>query len=146
MNISKYATYFHDGTISDVSKKSEDAVFTMRSATLEKDENKDNVPLGRYGAIRGKLYLIKIFDFKINNEHVSLNKLIYKQGEILHLKFYKNQIFLDVIWFSDDGSDIYQELSFSVKDYFFENIPSLVFPGDEDFDGEGRYIGPRIGF
>lgn len=145
MNIEKYATYFHDGTIYELLIVNKNISITMESACLKEEENEDEQPLSRFGSIRGTLYLNEIFDLKINNEQANINELIYNFGDILHLRFKENQILLTVIWFSEDGSDIYQELKFLVRDYFFENIPSLIFPGDEDFDDEGRYIGPKIG-
>lgn len=142
MNIKNYASYFHDGSIVDVKFLDSQVVITMSSAQISEDENLDHVPLGRFNMIRGKLHLLHINLLKINDKISDINHLIYNDGEIFKLSFKENKVSLLVEWLLPNNDRVFQDLEFTVENYYFENLPELIFPDDDEFDEEGRYTGP----
>jgi len=57
MNMINYTSYFHDGSIIDMSHDGCTIVFSMGSAEISSNENVDNIDLSQNSTIKGKLYL-----------------------------------------------------------------------------------------
>lgn len=145
IDIKKYEAYFHDGSVENLDIINNNIIIIIESAELEDWENEDNIPLQpKFHSIRGKLNLIGFSNLKIDGEEAIIDEIIKNhKGTILDLEFHENAVLLNVEWHANRA--VFQIIECNVIRYFFENIPSLVFSGDEDFDDEGRYIGPKIG-
>jgi hypothetical protein len=52
MNVKKYSSYFHDGSLIDIEHKQNHIIISMESAQLWPDWNEDNVPLSNSQTIK----------------------------------------------------------------------------------------------
>jgi len=134
LNINKYTSFFHDGLIYNCEIFEKNVVITMCSAQLDEYENEDNFHLDPFNMIRGKLHIINVNRFAINKEISSLLKLNNNLADIHDLELNYNLIKLNISWVYTWQSNIFQTLEFISEGYFFENLPTMVLPGDEDFD------------
>jgi hypothetical protein len=64
MNIVNYTSYFHDGSLIDISYDKNVLVISVESAEISSDESLGNIALSDHSAIKGKLYLEDIKSIK----------------------------------------------------------------------------------
>ena len=69
MDISKYAAFFHDGSIIDIQHKMDKIELSMLSAEIIPEHMIKNMPPLNKNRITGKLYLDGVKKIKINNKH-----------------------------------------------------------------------------
>ena len=142
MNIEKYCSYFHDGTITHINVSGTEIIITMSSVQIEDFENEDDIILGKWDTIRGRLHLLNPQRILINDIVVSPGQLKYQYGTILDLDFFPKRIELNVVWEHEKENNFYQGIVFESVDYYFENLPYFRYADDCNSDDEGDYIGP----
>lgn len=57
MIISKYAAFFHDGSVINIQHSGDRIEFSMASAEMDEEDIKDNITLSKDDSIQGKLHL-----------------------------------------------------------------------------------------
>lgn len=93
MNINKYESYFHDGSIIDIKNINKNEIeIWMESSQLRPEWNIDNIPLSDQGTIRGKLHIKEIKNIIINDNSNNYLKSIFEDGEILKFHISENKI------------------------------------------------------
>jgi len=97
MNIINYTSYFHDGSIIDISHDGCTIVFSMESSEISSNENIDNIDLSQNSTMKGKLYLEGVDLITENKEQISENlKMLYDSALIFHLKIQDKTLKLDL--------------------------------------------------
>jgi hypothetical protein len=129
--ISKYTSYFHDGSLIaiDYGKNDTELTLTMESAEVDPEDIKDPVPLAKEDRIKGKLHLKGIKSIYMDDEKLSTPlKMNYDDGEILHLKIKDSEVLLDISWTNYPPKariTDFSSITINVKDVCWENIPDL---------------------
>lgn len=129
--ISKYTSYFHDGSLIAIEygKKNTELTLTMESAEVDPEDIEDPIPLSDNDRIKGKLHLKGIKNIYIDEEKLSTElKMNYDSGDIFRFKIKDNEVLFHIIWNNyppkksiDDCSTI----TINVEDVRWENIPDL---------------------
>ncbi|MBM3910632.1 MAG: hypothetical protein FJ356_03175 [Thaumarchaeota archaeon] len=129
--ISKYTSYFHDGSLIAINYGNDDTelTLTMESAEVDPEDIKDPIPLAKEDRIKGKLHLKGVKSIYINDKKIfSPLKMNYDDGEILHLKIKNNKVLLDISWcnYPPKARDTdFSSITINVEDVRWENIPDL---------------------
>ena len=129
--ISKYASYFHDGSLVTIEYGKNDAelILTMESAEIDPEDIRDPIPLSKDDRIKGKLHLKGIKSISIDGEKLSTPlKMNYDDGDIFRFKIKGNEVHFHIIWKNyppkksvDDCSTI----TIQAENVRWENIPDL---------------------
>ena len=100
MDISKYADYFHDGYVNNVSHVGNNIAFSLESSVIEdSNEIADKGLLSESNTLKGVLNVFNIKSFKLGNEkYDDVFKMEYDDGDILDLEIKDNKVFLLVEW------------------------------------------------
>lgn len=132
MDISKYTSFFHDGSIMNIEHLGSNLIFTMGSAEMHEEDLQDNIALSKgdpFKCLRGKLHIEEIR--KILLDDIPLSRILkkeYDDGDIFRLEIKKNSVEICVIW--EDFPPKPKRNSFSVikidaEKIYWENIPDL---------------------
>lgn len=130
MNISKYADFFHDGSIIDIHHIGNSVEFLMSSAELDKEDVNGNIILSKDDSIQGKLHVEGVNSITIDGKaFFGKLKKIRDHGKIFDFKVEKNLIELEVDW--NNFPPKKKENEFSVtkivaKKIWWETIPNLI--------------------
>jgi hypothetical protein len=132
MNIGRYTSYFHDGSVIDICHGNSILVLSIESAEISVEENLDNIPLSDRLTIKGKLHLEKV-DFITDNEKpISAPlRMLYDSAGILHFKIRDTTVSLDLEWVNFPPHariTAYSFYTISAKKIWWENIPDLRDP------------------
>ena len=130
MQIEKYTSYFHDGTVHAIYHKEKRIVFSMESSQLESDWNKDNIQLSKNSTISGKLYADQVIDIQIDGKKFhNLLKKTSGSSDIYDLCIQKNKILLLIGWINYPPKPPLDNQVFTIEieaeHIFWENIPHL---------------------
>ncbi len=143
MCISKYAAYFHDGSLIDIKHEANKMEISIESAQIEPDEIEDNIVLsyrntGRleYHTIRGILHIIGIkkIETGVNEKKIfeGFFKKKYDSGTVLDFEIKNNIVELGVLWKNyppkPRGDTDYTFMTIEAEKIYWENIPDLVDP------------------
>jgi hypothetical protein len=132
MDIKKYSSFFHDGGIIDVVQIDDKVEISMESSELDREDNKDNIPLSKFNRIKGKLHLERVQNIIVDNKPVSFIKMIYDSGEILDFEIYENKkVLLGLVWSNYSPKKHvrqWQSIKIEAKRIYWENIPDLFDP------------------
>lgn len=132
MNISKYAGFFHDGSIIDIQHRGDKIKFSMASAEMNEEDVKDDITLSKDDSIQGKLHVEGIKNIIINGKSFfGILKKTYDDGKILDFEITKNSVELSITWrnYSPKSKvDEFLAIKIIAKKIWWENIPNL-----EDF-------------
>lgn len=136
--ISRYAGYFHDGSIRNIERDKNGFVISMESAQIlpEWEWNKKMIQLSKHETIAGKLHLNEISMILINEKENCKLEMIYDRGSIFDLEIDKKGVKIEVIW--KQYIPIKQEtgvvqIEVTAKDIAWENIPNLF---DQHWEAE----------
>ena len=131
MDISKYTSYFHDGSLIaiDYGKNDTELTLTMESAEVDPEDIKDNIPLAKEDRIKGKLHLKGVKNIYINRKKLSTPlKMNYDNGKIFDLEIKNNEVLLAISWRNyppkPDTND-FSTITINVESMCWENIPDL---------------------
>ncbi len=129
--ISKYTSYFHDGTLLDIQygKDSHELILSMESCYIDAEDLKDHIPRSKEDTLRGNLHLKGIKNIYINREKLSTPlKINYDNGKIFDLEIKNNKVLLSVSWRNyppKARTNDFSTITINVEDVFWENIPDL---------------------
>ncbi len=129
IEISKYAAFFHDGSVMDIRHTGKNLEFSMASAEMDKEDVKDNIILSKDDSIQGKLHLEGIKSIVIGGKSF-LGRLEkkYDRGTIFDFELTKNSIELSIDWIDFPPKPEVNEFSvikIEVEKIWWENIPNL---------------------
>ena len=136
MDIRKYTSYFHDGSIYDIKHNGKKIVLSLESCELEPEWNEDNIPLSKLNLISGYLHLENVQNVYINKKktHEKL-EMIHDLGDIYHLEIKDNNMRMSASW-SNDAPKLPEETDVIVYEIeaekiYWENVPTAF---DESWD------------
>src|SRR5262245_12185926 len=130
MNISKYADFFHDGTIHDISHIKDQMRISMESAELLTEWNEDNVTLSKHNRIEGYLRLENIKNIQINEKpYFGILRKTYDSSDIYDFEIRENKVILLVQWINyppkpREETDFFT-IEIEAEKIYWENIPTL---------------------
>ncbi len=130
MDISKYTSYFHDGSIIDIQHEGDNIMLSMASAEVDPEELQENIMLSKNDTISGRLHINEVVSVKINKDYFfCLLKKLHRSAEIFSFEVTDNFVEFQIIW--DDFPPILKAADFSVikieaKNIYWENIPDLI--------------------
>jgi len=136
MDIRKYTSYFHDGSVCDIKHNGNNIVLALESSELEPEWNEDNIILSKFNALAGNLHLEGVKKIYINDK-ISHDKfeMIHDIGDIYHLKIKNNTMILEALWRNDspklpEETDLFI-YKIEAEKIYWENIPTAY---DEFWD------------
>lgn len=100
MDISKYADYFHDGSVNNISHTKNNISFSIESAEIEDlYEIVDKDFPSKSNRLKGVLNIYNIKTFKLDNKIFNgIFQMQYEYGSILELEINDNKVFLLIEW------------------------------------------------
>ena len=128
MNISKYATFFHDGTIHTICHKNNRIQIGMESAELEPEWNEDHITLSKFGTISGTLHMNDITGIRIDKQSYAEElKMSHDSSDINHFSVLENKVVLVVAWLNYDPelperTDLF-EIEIEAAEILWKNSP-----------------------
>ena len=129
MNIKKYTSLFHDGSVIEINHIKNNAIIYMESAEIDKDDIQDDVVLSKDDRIRGKLHIEGIKSVKDNNQpYLGLLRMKYADTEIHHFEVNQNKVELQIKWYAYPPQPYIEDFStieIQAKKIWWENIPDL---------------------
>ena len=129
--ISKYTSYFHDGTLFDIQygKDPFELILAMESCYIDIEDLKDPIPRSNEDTLRGKLCLKGIKNIYINREKLSTPlKMNYDNGKIFDLEIKNNEVLLSISWRNyppKARTNDFSTITINAEDVYWENIPDL---------------------
>jgi len=131
MNISNYASFFHDGSIIGFQHDSSEIVILMESAELSKNDLTDEIILSEYNTLKGKLH-IKNPSIWIDGQPFSGTlRMLADTYFILDFELKNNDliIFVELINYKEKNEkEKYLEIKIHATDIYWENISNLIDP------------------
>ncbi len=126
MNISKYASFFHDGEILSVAHKNNSIDLLMRSAEIDPD-CVDNVVLSKNNVLRGKLHIEGVkFITKNGRKFNGKIKMLLSDNDLLHLEIKDGIVFCEIGWRGSEPSQIdFSAFEIHADKIWWENMPDL---------------------
>lgn len=129
MNISKYAGFFHDGSIIDIQHRGNKIKFFMVSAEMDEEDVKDDITLSKDNNIQGKLHIEGVKSILIGNKpFLGILKKIHDDGDILDFEITKNSLKLFIRWINFSLKlevSEFSSIKIKAKKIWWENIPDL---------------------
>jgi hypothetical protein len=128
MNIQKYTSFFHDGSVINIFCKNHDIEILMESSELLPTWNVDNISLSKNQTIQGKLKLEGIKSILINDQPIVQLKMLYDDGEILRFRINENKVDLLIKWMnysSKDQKDCLEHIIIEADKIHWNNLPDL---------------------
>ncbi len=137
VDISRYTSLFHDGTVVKFHHSNDHIQFVLFSAEVQLDDIQDDVPLREQGGmllIKGILHLKKNISILEDRSKLTINELAdlmqkYDSGEIHHFKISNRHIDLQIHWTNfppkADVSD-FSNLKIDADEIYWENNPTLT--------------------
>ncbi len=129
--ISKYAGYFHDGSICEIRHEKDSITISMESAEVlpEWCWDRKQFPLSKRGTISGKLHLGRVKSIK-KDEAVFNDtfKMIYDHCDIFDLEIDDDKVKILITWEQylpeEQRTDMF-EYEIEAEKIIWENIPTL---------------------
>lgn len=129
--ISKYAGYFHDGSIREIQHEKDSIAISMESAQVlpEWGWDRKQSPLSKRDTISGKLHLIRVKSIKKNKDIFNDTfKMIYDHCDIFDLEIGENKIKMLITWeqyLPEKRQTDMLSIEIEAESIFWENIPTL---------------------
>ena len=99
MDISKYTSFFHDGSIMDIQHTKNKIEFSMTSAEMDYEDLQEDIALSKYDNIQGKLHIEGIKSIKVNDKpFFGTIKKKYEDAEICHFGMNQNKVEFQIKW------------------------------------------------
>lgn len=126
-DIRRYTSFFHDGSITDISHTDNVIIISMESAEMDIEDVKDDITLAKDDRIRGRLHIEGIKNIEINNEPFNeIVKKIYDDGGIFDFEIEQNSIELSIDWVNYPPKpkvDEFSVIKIQAKKIWWENLP-----------------------
>lgn len=140
IDISKYASYFHDGSLFNISKLKNEITFQMSSAEVDFSEIEKDLALSKDHRIRGILHLNNIQNVHLTGEYKLENLFdVFNLGTILDFEIKNKTIELGILWENYPPklhTNEFTTIVIQADRVWWENIPDLK-PPLECFGVEG---------
>lgn len=130
MNIINYCSFFHDGSIIEITHFNHKIELSMESAQISREDLKEQIFLSNQSTLKGKLHIEQIYSIEENKQPFE-GKLHRKSdwGEIIHLKTNPSQTKILIRWvYLNFKSEEISNLNIKAKKIWWENIPDLKDP------------------
>lgn len=129
VDISKYAAFFHDGSLMDIQHIGNNIVFSMGSAEMDEEDLKDDILLSKDDRIAGKLHVERVKSIIIDeNPFLGILKKRCDNGNIFHFEIIKNNLEMMIIWenfWPNPKVDEFVVIKIEAEKIWWENIPNL---------------------
>lgn len=127
---SKYATFFHDGTLIKAVQQDQSIDLWLESAELQAEWNFDNIKLSKSNRLIGVLHLNEIYRIFENGDLIKYFPYQFENNDISSLRILDNKVQLMISWINLHNekwnySDLYS-YEFFVDNVLWENIPDLL--------------------
>lgn len=132
IDISKYAAYFHDGNLFNISRVKDEIVCQMSSAEVDLSEIEKGLVLSKNHRIRGMLHLSNIQNIHITGEY-KLESLfdVFNLGTILDFEIKNKSVYLGVLWENyppKPRTNEFTTIVIQAERIWWENLPELTDP------------------
>ncbi|MBM3198864.1 MAG: hypothetical protein FJZ58_06390 [Chlamydiae bacterium] len=130
MNIEKYTSLFHDGTIYSIDSTEDQVVISMESAEVDEEDIENDIVLSSNERIRGKLHLeqvSKIFDEQKGD--IGDWRMFGDYADIFRFQIKGNNILFSIIWLFhkyDPAKEVFSTVEITSKKIWWENLPEMV--------------------
>jgi len=129
MNLQKYTSFFHDGSINSINHIDNEIIISMESAEMDEDDITDDIKLSRDDRIRGQLHIEGAKSIRENNQpYTDILKMKYEDAEIFHFEVDQNKVELQIKWCSFPPKPCIEDFStieIEAKNIWWENIPNF---------------------
>jgi hypothetical protein len=129
IDISKYSSYFHDGSIFNIEHIENTIILSMSSAQMDVEDLNDDITLSANNCIQGKLHLEKVKKIIVDKKPIKGTfKLLYDDAEILDFEIKETSVIFFIQWINyPPKSDIakYSDIQIKSDKIWWENIPDL---------------------
>lgn len=124
MNISKCASFFHDGEILNIVHKKNKIELLMKSAEIDPNSVSD-IPLSQNNVLRGNLHVDGVKFILLNGKKFKGKiKLILSDNDLLHLKIKGDIVFCEIGWRGLEPSQIdFSAFEIHAEKIWWENLP-----------------------
>jgi hypothetical protein len=128
--LEKCTSYFHDGTVHDVKYIKNEIIFSMESAELLPEWDKDSIALSKHNTISGNLHLENFGKIRINGQ-IYKEKLVktYDSSDIYTFEIHPKKVFLLISWINyppkPREETPFSEYEIEAEKIYWENIPTL---------------------
>ena len=140
IDISKYASYFHDGNLFNISILKNEVTFQMSSAEVDFSEIEKDLALSKDHRIRGVLHLNNIQNVRLTGQYELENLFdVFNLGTILDFEIKDKIIELGVLWENYPPklrTNEFTTIVIQADSIWWENLPDLK-PPLECFGVEG---------
>lgn len=131
--ISKYASYFHDGSIIAIKHVGNEISISMESAEMDPEDLTDELQLSKSSTLKGILHLKGVKNIFVDKQPLLKSSLVMlaDTAGILDLKVSKNDVHLFLEWIDyppKQKIEKYTDIIIQMEDFFWENIPDLYDP------------------
>lgn len=127
MDIQKYVSYFHDGSIVSLQQHNKIVELWMESSEILPEWGVD-IFLSKNNTIKGKLIIYGIRNISVNNIPIENAERNYFDGEILKLKINEKSVDLLIGWWNyipGNSETIFEHINIRGDRIEWENIPDL---------------------
>jgi len=131
MDIKNYTSFFHDGSILNITHSGNRMTISMESAEMDEEDLVDDLALSKNNRIKGKLYIEGIKSIKENGE-IDLDVYLMKgeYAEIFHFKLHSKKVEFEISWNSSPPSPCimnFYTVEIEAENIWWENIPDLIY-------------------
>jgi hypothetical protein len=129
VDLKKYTSFFHDGSIVAIYHVRKKITLTMESAEMDAEDIKDDIILSKDDRIRGRLHIEGVKIVKENGQIYSdFLKMKCKDAEIFHFEIGRNKVEIQIKWFSYPSNPCIENFSIieiDAEKIYWENIPDF---------------------
>lgn len=132
IDISKYTSYFHDGSLFNISKLKNEITFQISSAEVDLSDIEENITLSKEQRIQGILHLSNIQNIQLNGGYKLENLFnVFNFGTILDFEIKNKIVELGVLWENYPPklhTNEFTTIVIQAGQIWWENIPDLIYP------------------
>lgn len=128
MDISKYVSYFHDGSITKISQKNNNIILTMRSSEVDPNDIEKKLFLSAHDRIQGRLHLEGVTEIIENKKIIHELFLNYDSGGIFDFDVYDKKIIISISWVNYPPkikTDNFSVIEIKAEKIWWENLPEV---------------------
>lgn len=129
MDISKYTTLFHDGSLLAIMHTGKQLILSLESAEVDEENVKGYSIISKDGRIRGKLHIEGIKKIKENGQNlVFVLRMKDKDAEIFHFEINAHEVEFQIKWNSSPPRlriEDFSTIRVEAEKIWWENIPNL---------------------
>lgn len=127
IDIRKYASFFHDGSLFSITIQESTILMKMCSAEITPEYIKENIELSKAHTLMGILHIQGVRDVQISS-NILLDNLMktFDEGTILDFEFLGNCLKLGILWENyspKPRTNEFSVITIEADDIWWENIP-----------------------